>query len=105
MVSDGFGMGCASGGAAYEKYVFLWGFLAKLVLMDEMQQKILHRLQGVEYNEDFGQAVRTDMQKAIELGSYCVSGGQLASITLNSSVTDTCGGISSAPATSYKCLL
>jgi hypothetical protein len=41
----------------------------------------------------------------LDLGSYCVSGGQLASITLNSSVTDTCGGISSAPATSYKCLL
>src|SRR5271157_248126 len=38
-------------------------------------------------------------------GSYCISGGQLASITLNSCVTDTCGGISSAPATSYKCLL
>ena len=38
-------------------------------------------------------------------GSYCVSGGQLASITLNSCVTDTCGGTSSAPATSYKCLL
>ena len=38
-------------------------------------------------------------------GSYCVSGGQLVSITLNSCVTDTCGGISSAPATSYKCLL
>jgi len=53
--------------AAYEKYVFLWGFLATLVLTDEMQQKILHRLQGVEYNEDFGQALRTDMQKAIEL--------------------------------------
>ena len=38
-------------------------------------------------------------------GSYCVSGGQLASITLNPCVTDTCGGISSTPATSYKCLL
>ena len=38
-------------------------------------------------------------------GSYCVSGGQLASITLNSCVTDICGGISFAPATSYKCLL
>ncbi len=39
------------------------------------------------------------------LRSYCVSGGQLASITLSSCVTDTCGGISSTPATSYKCLL
>ena len=38
-------------------------------------------------------------------GSYCVSGGQLASITLNSCVTDTCGGTFSAPATTYKCLL
>ena len=38
-------------------------------------------------------------------GSSCVSGGHLASITLNSCVTDTCGGTSSAPATSYKCLL
>jgi len=35
-------------------------------------------------------------------GSYCVSGGQLARITLNSCVTDTCGGISSAPATSLS---
>jgi len=47
-------------------------------------------------------ASRPQIQKK---GSYCVSGGQLASITLNSCVTDTCGGISSAPATSYKCLL
>ena len=30
-------------------------------------------------------------------GSYCVSGGHLASITLNSCVTDTCGGISPLP--------
>ena len=41
----------------------------------------------------------------ISRGSYCISGGQLASITLNFCVTDTCGGISSAPAISYKCLL
>ena len=31
--------------------------------------------------------------------------GVKASITLNSCVTDACGGISSASATSYKCLL
>ena len=43
--------------------------------------------------------------KTNNLGSYCVSKGQLASITLSSCVTDTCGGISPAPATSYKCLL
>ena len=48
---------------------------------------------------DFG------LVKVLDEGSYCVLGGQLASIILNSCVTDTCGGSSSAPATSYKCLL
>jgi hypothetical protein len=53
--------------AEYEKYVFLWGFLAKGMLMEEMLQESLQKIQGIEFNEEASKEFRANIRKAIDL--------------------------------------